>query len=70
MYGECAERAIDSDGNPVTFYSESFSGGIKAVRLIANFEITDADIRCFIDDHECIGVELRLGGAAAQILTN
>lgn len=64
----CEGTAVDGEGNPVTFYNESISGGIIAHHSQKDgIGFYDDDLSCFVRGIECHGVEFKFGGTGIVI---
>lgn len=68
LCSSCEGAAVDSEGNPVTFYNESIGGGMIAHHAIKDGPgFYDYDLSCFIQGIECHGVEFKFGGTGIAI---
>jgi hypothetical protein len=64
LCSNCADRAADEQGRPLTFYNKSFSGGFMA-EYADTGEERDSHL-CFIGGVRCWADEAHMGGIVIQ----
>lgn len=79
--GECIKKAVDIDGNIVTYSNDNYSGGFISYHHVVNSNsnantipndnveiVQKNDHDCWINGYKCYANEARFGGIVIELL--
>lgn len=62
----CINKALDANGNPVSYRNKNIYGGFVSMHNIYGTIIKKEDRICFINGEKCLASEARFGGIVVQ----